>query len=127
MTDQIQMEWASSREWPARCVRWLIRTLNQDLGGQNFSIDFHDKLLERHITLAAIRGAINNPESYIARYWYGDGSRVGIWQSQSRLFIAWKPRRGRSASRFMTAFRKADGVAYMQDFPPFREIRGPTK
>lgn len=120
-------DWDSSREWPARCVRWLMRTLNQNLSEQSFSIDLHDKMAQRQIALTAIRGAINSPESYIARYWYHDGNRVGIWQPRTRLFIAWKPRKGRSPSRFMTVFRKADGVVYMQDYPPFREIRGPRK
>jgi hypothetical protein len=42
------------------------------------------------------------------------------------LFIAWKPNGPYSPGRIMTGFYyHGNGVAYMQRFTPFREIRGP--
>ena len=118
-------DWDSDNEWSEKWLNWLFQELKRDWAERNFSIDFLDKLRQRRISLAMIRDSINNSNVYIARYWYGDGNRVGIWQPQTRLFVAWKPRYQRSPSRFMTAFRKSDGISYMQDFPPFREIRSP--
>ncbi len=119
-----EIDWDSSCEWSDRYVSWLLQTLNRDYREHNFSRDFYDKLKLRGIHLSDVRGVINSSETYIARYWYYDSNRVGLWRPRTRLFVAWKPQKGRSPSRFMTVFKKADGIGYMQDFPPFREIRG---
>lgn len=124
MLEAMFIDWDSSQEWSERYVRLLIAAMNHDFRERNFSIDFHNKLKMRNISLTQLRSVLSSPESYIARYWYKDGNRVGIWNPKNRLLLVWKPRFQRSPSRFMTVFKKANGVAYMQDFPPFREIRG---
>lgn len=119
------IDWDSSQEWSERYQQLLLNALNHDFRERNFSRDFYDKLRLRNLTLAQLRSTLSHSESYIARYSYDDGNRVGIWNPKSYLFIAWKPRFQQSPSRFMTAFKKANGIDYMQSFPPFREIRGP--
>lgn len=117
--------WDEAQEWPERWLNWLLQTLKRDFHDQKFSRDFYNKLKQRNIHLPMVRDIIYDNGTYIARYWYGDGNRVGLWRPKDRLFVAWKPGSVLSPGRFMTVFRKADGIAYMQDFPPFREIRGP--
>ncbi len=120
-------DWNTEREWPDRYVRGLLRAIVNDMRQEHFSIDLHDKLADRKISIQEVWTAITNTDSYIARYWYYSGNRVGIWRPKTRLFVAWKPHKGQSPSRIMTAFRHYDGVRYMQGFPPFREIRGPQR
>lgn len=119
--------WDKEREWPKRRLRSLLRRINTDWREEQVSIDLYDKLVERHISKQDIWTALTSPQSYIARYWYYNGNRIGFWHPPTLVFVAWKPSKGRSISRLMTAFRHPNGVRYMQSFPPFREIRGPGK
>ena len=120
-------EWDSSREWSERWVRWLLRTVADDWRNERVSRDFFDKLHDRRITRQHVRTTLTSQSSYIGHYWY-DSHRVGFWDPRSRLFVVWKPNSLHSPSRLMTAFvYHGDGIAYMQRFTPFREIRGPQQ
>lgn len=121
----MDIEWNKEREWPKRHLRPLLQRIIADWRDERVSIDLYDKLAERQISKQDVWIALTSPDSYVARYWYYNGNRVGIWHPDSRIFVAWKPRYGPSPSRIMTAFRHPNGVRYMQSFPPFREIRGP--
>jgi len=120
-------DWNSTREWPPKYVAQLLRAIREDLRQENFSIDLADKIGQRKIPLHEIRNAVNSPDSYIARYWYVDSNRVGIWHPKTRLLVVWKPRKGASPSRIMTCFYRADAIAYLREFPRFREICGSLK
>lgn len=119
--------WDREREWPQRTLRSLLRRIIADWQAEQVSIDLYDKLAARHISKQDIWTALTSRKSYIARYWYYNGNRVGIWHPGTHIFVAWKPRRDSSPSRIMTVFRHPNGVRYMQGFPPFREIRGPEE
>ena len=123
----MDIEWDKKQEWPRRYLRSLLRRIIANWREERVSIDLYDKLADRHISKQNMWTTLTSPESYIARYWYYNGNRVGIWHPRTRIFVAWKPCRGRSPSRIMTAFRHPNGVRYMQSFPPFREIRGPEE
>jgi len=119
--------WDETREWSKRWVSWLLTTIINDWRTERVSRDFFAKLQDRRFNRQQVWTAITSPESYIGRYWYA-GNRVGFWHPRSRLFIAWKPNGLYSSSRIMTGFYyHSDGVAYMQKFVPFREIRGPKR
>ena len=119
--------WDQELEWPRRCFRPLLQHIRADWKEERVSIDLFDKLADRQISKQDIWTTLTSPQSYIARYWYYNGNRVGFWHPSTRTFVAWKPNKGPSPSRIMTAFRHPNGVRYMQNFPPFREIRGPEK
>lgn len=123
----MDIEWDSAQEWPERHRRPLLRRIIADWKEERVSIDLFDKLVARHISKQDIWTTLTSPESYVARYWYYSGHRVGFWHPLKGIFVAWKPGQGRSPSRIMTAFRHPTGVRYMQNFPPFREIRGPVR
>jgi hypothetical protein len=123
----VDIVWDKEREWPQQRLRSLLRHINTDWREERVSIDLYDKLSERHISKQDVWTALTSPQSYIARYWYYNGNRVGYWHPPTRVFVAWKPNKGQSISRLMTAFRHPNGVRYMQSFPPFREIRGPRQ
>ena len=118
--------WDTTREWSARWIRWLKDAVVSDWREERVSRDFFDKMQVRRFTRQQVWTAITSSESYIGRYWY-DSNRVGFWHPRSRLFIAWKPNALYSPSRIMSGFYHSDGVAYMQKFTPFREIRGPKR
>lgn len=125
---QQEYEWDTSREWPERWLRWLMRTIIDDWRNERVSRDFFDKLQDRGFTRQHVWTGIKSQETFIGRYWYYDSNRVGFWHPRSQLFIVWKPNTLRSPSRLMTGFfYRGNGVAYMRKFSPFREIRGPKK
>jgi hypothetical protein len=123
----VDILWDQEREWPRRYLRPLLRRIRADWKEERVSIDLFDKLTDRQISKQDIWTTLTSPQTYIARYWYYNGNRIGFWHPPTRTFVAWKPNKGSSPSRVMTAFRHPNGVRYMQSFPPFREIRGPEK
>ena len=90
-----RIEWDSSREWPPRWVRRLLRAVIEDYQQEKFSIDFHDKLAKRGLVLQNALETVRSRQSYIAKFRHEDGvNRVGFWNPRTRLFVVWKPRKG---------------------------------
>lgn len=119
-----RIEWDSSREWPPRWVRRLLRAVIEDYQQEKFSIDFHDKLAKRGLVLQNALETVRSRQSYIAKFRHEDGvNRVGFWNPRTRLFVVWKPRKGKSESRYMTCFELKNGIRYMRRQEKFREIR----
>lgn len=123
MTENL-FDWDADREWSPRFVEKLLRAIRTDFRQSHFSIDLAAKMKDRKITRHAIWNVLNDPRTFMGRYRYQSGNRVGLWHPPSKVFVAWKPRQANSPSRIMTVFREGNGVEYMRGFPPFREIRG---
>jgi len=105
----------------------LLRAIRENWRQNQVSIDFFDKLKDSGIQRHEVAHTLTSPETYVARFWYEGGNRVGIWHPRTRHLVVWKPSKGKSLSRLMTCFRRSDGIAYMQARPPFREISGPKE
>lgn len=122
------IEWDSSREWPDRWVRWLLRAVVEDYQQENVSLDFFAKLKERGLSRGDVISTITSRNSYIGKYLYTDGvNRIGFWHSRTEVFVAWKPRVGGNPSLIVTCFMRKRGIEYMRSFEQFREVRGPRR
>ena len=120
-------DWDEDREWRAKDVAKLLSAIHADFRNGNFSIDLVDKIKSRRIAKHDIWNVLHDPETFIGRYCYQSGNRVGLWNPHSKIFVAWKQRQLNSPSRIMTVFREGNGVDYMRGFPSFREIQGPKR
>ncbi len=123
---ELEIEWDSSREWPERWVKWLLRKVVEDYQQERTSVDFFDKLKERGLTRGDVIATITSRRSYVGRYRYTDGvNRIGFWQPRTQTFVVWKPRSGDGPSLLLTCFRRRRGIEYMRSFEEFREVSGP--
>ena len=80
-------DWDEDREWRAKYVAKLLSAIHADFRNGNFSIDLVDKIKSRRIAKHDIWNVLHDPETFIGRYCYQSGNRVGLWNPHSKIWF----------------------------------------
>ncbi|MCH8294236.1 hypothetical protein IH992_24405 [Candidatus Poribacteria bacterium] len=112
-------KWDEMEEWDSEAQSEIVSRVIADFNSGAFGKEFSTKLVERSLSERDVELAIVSRRSLIGRYSHLGQERIGFWQPNTGVFVAWKPT---LPTRIVSAFERHDGENYFRnlDAEPIR-------